>query len=157
MKSVIIALIIGVIFSMQGVSTKTYETISDCFGDSSYIEVIIDNQNHTYKNHTVEYQNILNQFMDMIKDSHQMPAFGVSLDNETKSAIKNGLWIKFCFDFIGYNSQMPFEELLINVNKDFSGFNIIRGNNGLYEGRCFYINLVGDMNNLYDYLIEYIV
>ena len=53
-----------------------------------------------------------------------------------------------------YN-EMPFETLLINVEKDWSGFNIIRKHDSKYEGRCFYINLENaDMSKLYELLTQ---
>ena len=54
------------------------------------------------------------------------------LDSETKEAMKEGLWIKFIFDKTQVKSEMPFDELLIKLEKDSFGFNIIRGNDGVY-------------------------
>ncbi|MBO5910011.1 MAG: hypothetical protein J6Q15_00730, partial [Clostridia bacterium] len=49
--------------------------------------------------------------------------------------------------------DMPFDELLIEINPEFSGFNVIRGNKGIFEGRCYYVNLVNcTMKELYQYV-----
>ena len=46
--------------------------------------------------------------------------------------------------------EMLFSKLLINVNKDWTGFNIIRYYNGCYDGRCYYVDLIdANMENLY--------
>ena len=47
---------------------------------------------------------------------------------------------------------MPFDELIINITKDSSGLNIYRGNDGVFEGRCFYLDLKGNLNDLYDFI-----
>jgi hypothetical protein len=91
----------------------------------------------------------------MLQDSHTMPAFGVSIHTETLKAIKNGVWLKLQYNGTQEVDGMPFDELLIEVNPEFSGFNIIRGNKGIYEGRCFYIDLDNiTMELLYDFVIE---
>ena len=154
MRSILISLIIGLGLFMQGVQTKNFTNVQDAFNDCCYIEIIVDDNSKKFGKQTKEYNNIINEFNDMLKNSHQVPAFGVSLDKETRQALKSGVWIKFGFDFVGYNQEMPFEALLINVNNDFSGFNVIRINSGKYEGRCYYIDLMGNMNNLYSLLIE---
>ena len=99
-----------------GKDAKTFDRIQDVFKESCCIEVIIDNSSKEYKKQSQEYNKILDELQNMIDGSRQMPAFGVSLDNETKQAIKSGVWIKFCFDFVGYNSEMPFDTLLIQVD-----------------------------------------
>ena len=87
------------------------------------------------------------------KNSHQMPAFGVSLDDLTRQEMQTGVWLEFTFDKTCYNSDMPFDSLLINIQNDFTGFNIIRKYQNKYDGRCFYINLIDkNMTNLYNLL-----
>ena len=79
-----------------------------------------------------------------------MPAFGVSIDELTREDMKNGLWIELCFDGVQSFEAMDFEGLLIKVEKDFHGFNLIRRNNGKYDGRCFYLSLQNSMDKLYE-------
>ena len=51
---------------------------------------------------------------------------------------------------------MPFEKLLVQVGKEYYGFNLIRYTSERgYDGRCFYLDLVGkNMNDLYDLLTD---
>ena len=79
--------------------------------------------------------------VEMLNDSNEMPALGVALHDETINALKKGVWLEVCFSKIIHHNEMPFDSLLIEVCEDFSGFNIIRKNNGVYGGRCFYIAL----------------
>jgi hypothetical protein len=126
------------------------KTIKEYLTKYDNIEVIIDNNIYEI--------NDLDKLNDVIKEilncSREMPAFGVSLDNETKTAIQNGVWLKFKYDKVENFNDMSFDTLLINIVPEYSGFNIIRGNHNVYEGRCFYISLNGTMKPLYDYLIK---
>ena len=64
-----------------------------------------------------------------------MPAVGVSIDNLTREEMKSGSWIELEFDQCYIFNEMPFDALLIKVEKDNYGFNLIRRHNGKYEGR----------------------
>ena len=114
------------------------------------VVVIIDN-NYYGDIKDEDLKNILNQ---MLQDSHPMPALGISLHTETLESLKSGIWLKLQYNGTQYVDDMPFDELLINVNSEFFGFNIIRGNKGVYDGRCYYIDLVDNtMSPLYEHLI----
>ncbi len=84
--------------------------------------------------------------------SRDMPAYGVSLHNETLKAMQEGIWIEFKFAETTEFEGMPFDSLLIHLEKDTGGVNIIRQYEGLYDGRCFYLDLEHNFNDLYDYL-----
>lgn len=132
-----------------------YQNIQDCFKDSTSIELIIDNQKSNFSKTDENYKQILSTFETMINSSHQAPAFGVSLDNLTRKEMENGVWLEFNFDSTCLNSEMPFDSLLINVQSDFNGFNIIRKYQNKYDGRCFYLNLIdSDMSSLYNLLVS---
>lgn len=131
----------------------TYDNIQTSFNDSYQIELIKDNKSYYFQKDNDIYYKILSKFNEMIVGSHQMPSLGVSLDYETRKAKEKGIWLEFSFDNVGYNSDMPFEALLIEVNKGYYGFNVIRKHNGKYEGRTYYITLIDtNMNKLYEYL-----
>ena len=98
-----------------------------------------------------EFDNI---FCDALKDARQMPAYGVSLDDYTQKAFKSGLWIKFIYNDTIVKSEMPFDCLLLNVCEDCHGINLIRGNNGVFEGRCFYLDLEGTLDDVYQFLLD---
>ena len=100
-----------------------------------------------------EVDDLNSVLITMLQDSHTMPAYGVSLHNETIAAVQNGVWLILNFEDENWLDDMNFDQLLINVEPDFSGFNIIRGNNGKYEGRCYYIDLSNTtMKLLYDWI-----
>lgn len=78
---------------------------------------------------------------NILQGSHDMPAFGVSLDHNTKQALQKGVWLQLTYPTTQEVNGLPFDTLLIELHPNHSGFNIIRGNNGTYDGRCFYIDL----------------
>lgn len=138
-----IFILIGVIFQVVN--------IQDSFKDSQSITVYKNGASQTY--YKEDFQEILEVFEKMILGSREMPAFGVSVDKLTREELKHGLWIEFNFSKT-MDYGMPFESLLIKVEKDYSGFNIIRKYNGLYEGRCFYLDLEGTMEELHNFLTD---
>jgi len=99
-----------------------------------------------------DLQNFDDIFSELLKDCRPMPAFGVSIHDKTMEAIKEGIWIRFVFDETLSVNDLPFDELLINLTKDMYGFNVVRGNGGVYDGRCFYVDVPRNMDKLYDYM-----
>ena len=99
---------------------------------------------------------MLNGFKEMIDGAHEMPAFGVSINNLTMEARSEGLWVEFAFDKTYESNGMPYEKLLIEVRQGYQGFNINRYNSQYgYDGRCFYYDLVNkNMDNFYNILIN---
>lgn len=117
--------------------------------ESVKAQVIINGDYKEVKNIN-ELSNVLN---GMLNDSHVLPAFGVSIHIETLKAIQTGTWLKLQYNGTQVVDDMNFDELLIEVNPDFGGFNIIRGNRGVFEGRCYYIDLLNNsMRPLYDFI-----
>lgn len=104
-------------------------------------------------NQEVEGEEIKKLFNEVVASSREMPAFGVSLHEETLKAMKEGVWLLFDFGETKDHNEMPFESLLINIEKDTGGVNIIRYYNGQYSGRCFYLDLDKNFNDLYDYMV----
>ena len=126
------------------------------FNICSAICVSYNGEEYVFENGSDEYDKIMSTALDFMKNSHEMPALGVSLDNETKSAKKTGLWLELKFNKTLNYLDMPFDSLLINIEKGNSGCNIIRGNNGVYEGRCYYLNHSKTMDTLYDNILSII-
>lgn len=91
-------------------------------------------------------------FVEALDDARQMPAFGVSIHKLTVEEMKSGIWVKFIYQQTMEADGMPFDELLVHVQKDMHGVNIIRGNGGTYNGRCFYLDLDGTLDKVYDFL-----
>ena len=126
------------------------KNIQDYLVNSNNAQIIVDN--NCYQADVDELNNVLQQMLD---GSYQMPAFGVSIHDETIEALQKGVWLRLIYNDTNWVNEMNFDELLINIEPDFSGFNIIRGNQGKYEGRCYYIDLnEKTMRVLHDYILN---
>ena len=94
-------------------------------------------------------------FVEAISGSRQMPAYAVSLHKLTMEDFKEGYWVKFDYGKTMKASKMPFDQLLIHIQEDMYGVNIIRGNKGRFEGRCFYLELDNKtFDEVYDFLVN---
>ena len=128
--------------------------IFEVFDKAECINVYTNGEVKSYRCGTTEFNGIMECWNEMLEGAYDMPAFGVSLHNETLEVMRIGRWIEFEFDQKKKYNGMTFERLLIQVESAFQGFNLIRFNaeNG-YAGRCFFFNLVDkDMSKLSDYL-----
>ncbi|MDE6505247.1 MAG: hypothetical protein K2L42_05180 [Clostridia bacterium] len=130
--------------------------IQTVFNEARDINVYNEGVKTTYSLGDENYKNILDCWNKTIEDSHQMPALGVSINSYTVEEMKHGLWVEFCFERQIQRSELPFEKLLVNVNKGFYGFNVVRytAQRG-YDGRCFYLDLNGKtMDDFYAFLSD---
>lgn len=120
------------------------------------VSVYNDGESRIYKVGEDKFNLICTEWKSMIFGAHEMPAYGVSLNDETVKAMKSGVWAEFSFGRELSSGGMPYEKLLINVQPEWTGFNLIRytAKHG-YDGRCFYYDLVNkDMSSFYDCLIK---
>ena len=103
-----------------------------------------------------EFNLIINGWCDLLEGAREMPAFGVSLNEETLAARNSGVWVEYGFDKTLTHNGMSFSKLLVGVQPTYKGFNIVRYNaDGGYFGRCFYIDLVNrNMSDFYDILVD---
>ena len=149
-------LIIFILFFI-GPSMPEQNTNLELIDYFSYAESIIvykDSNTEEYNKHTPQFDLLLDSFLITCEGAHEMPAFGVSLHNETILALTKGTWIEFKFNKSLTHNEMPFSRLLIEVNGEYSGFNIIRYHNEEYSGRCFYFNLNTNMQKLYNTIVK---
>ena len=130
------------------------EELENAFEKSQQINVYKQGVKTEYSAGGDEYNKILASWSEMIKGAHDMPAFGVSLNDLTVKEMQKGLWVEFDFKQVLQHNEMPFERLLVEVGKENQGFNLIRYSSVYgYEGRCFYLDLVGkNMSAFYDLL-----
>lgn len=128
----------------------------DVFDNAEKINISNNGAIIAYNAGENRYNEILVGWKAMIETAHEMPAFGVSLDRETRKAMNSGVWVEFVFGKTYESNGMPYEKLLVNVNRDWQGFNLIRYNaKGGYDGRCFYYDLVGkNMADFSDILLN---
>ena len=129
---------------MENVSITKY------FNNAKSITVTKNDEKFCYTKGDDKFEELLSALHGVTKNSRDMPAYGVSIDSDTKSALQKGTWIELQFNTTETFNEMPFDALLIEVNENYEGINIIRKNNKTYNGRCFYLNLEGNMKKLSD-------
>ncbi len=88
---------------------------------------------------------LLNKLLNLFDGTRIMPAFGVSLHEETQSALNSGNWLEIKFDTEQAVNGLPFAGLLIRLDNCY-GVNLIRNYNGNYSGRCIYIEFENQTN-----------
>ncbi len=119
-------------FNYDNSLTKCVENIKSFFvfknGEQELISV--DNENFNKLKETI---------VQIFDKARIMPAFGVSLDDETQNAITKDEWFQINFSKTQNENDLPFDSLLIKL-ETVSGFNLIRLHNGKYEGRCIYFD-----------------
>ena len=124
----------------------------DLFSEVSMIEYYNDGEQ--FELTASQQEQFEELFCQALEGSRQMPAYGVSLHDLTIKSMQSGLWVKFIYNKTMIKSEMPFDSLLINITKDCHGINLIRGNDGIFEGRCYYLDLENTMDDVYDFLID---
>jgi len=131
--------------------------LDNVFDKAAEIRVYTDGEIKNYAQGGQAFGEILGGWHNLISGAHIMPAYGVSLNRETIKAVKSGKWVEFCFDTIYESGGMPYEKLLIEVKREYYGFNLIRYNKSYgYDGRCFYYDLNGkNMSEFYELLLDY--
>ena len=135
---------------LLGDKMGNFENITDSFDVAQKMNITIENMTAQLNKGDDKFEQIIVVLKNVTKHAHDMPAFGVSLDDLTINEMKEGIWLELVFNEPYVFNEMPFEALLIKVEKDIYGFNLIRKNNGKYDGRCFYLSLNESMNDLYE-------
>lgn len=101
---------------------------------------------------------LLQEVQSLLEDSHTVPAFGVVFDDMYQQEIQTGNFVSIKFPQLYEINGLPFDQLVFKVEEDWQGFNIMRGVNGHFQGRCIYVDLIDkNMQNLakkVDFLTE---
>ena len=137
-----------------GGNVMRFENLVDSFDKVAEMVVTIENVETKLEKGNDKYEEIMLALKEITHNSHEMPAFGVSIDNLTREEMAKGTWLELNFDTTCKLEGMDFDGLLIKVEKGWHGFNLIRKNNGKYDGRCFYLSLENSMDKLYGVIHE---
>lgn len=95
---------------------------------------------------------IQEEFLKYIENAYDTPALGVIFPELYDKMIKDGYFLNFKFDGYYEFNGLGFNELTIKVEEDGYGFNVYRGIDGKFQGRCFYINTENSSESLYKVL-----
>ena len=128
------------------------EQIDFVFNDCNAIKLYKNGQTKIVLKDDKLFNELMQIWQVNLKNSFEMPSLGVSLDNETKQALKNGYFVEFLFEKTMTHNDMPFDSLLIELTNEQGGYQLIRGLDNTYEGRCFYLNLFENDNELLEFV-----
>lgn len=131
-----------------------FDNLIDSFGLSKRMIVSFDGEDFVFEKGNDKFEKILSSLLKVLVDSHEMPAYCVSLDEETRKEKKNGVWIEFVFDENCKHEGMDFESLLLKVEKDNFAMNLIRKFDGKFEGRCFHLSLSDSTTQFFETVCE---
>lgn len=93
------------------------------------------------------------QLDKLFEGSHTMPALAVVFGNDFQESLKEGSFVSLKFGQEVQINDLPFDELFFKVSPDAYGFNLFRGNHGVVQGRCIYVDLNGKtMQEFSDYV-----
>lgn len=149
------AILIVLNFFIGETTLTKYSSIEEYFSISNTITVYKDGLKTEFEKGSDEFSEILLSLKSITTGAREMPAYGVSLHEETIKEMQSGYWIELNFDKTKTHNEMPFDSLLIKVEKEWLGFDIIRGQKGVYEGRCFHLyNPTTTMEDLYNTILK---
>lgn len=115
------------------------DSMIDCLNYIDSFFIFENGKRKEIKKANVEFDIIYNKIENLFYNSHLMPAFGVSLHNETLNAIKCESWLQINFSKEMIKNDLPFNALIFKLEET-SGINLIRLHNKKYDGRCIYLD-----------------
>lgn len=117
--------------------------LAQCIQNVSKIEVLENNNLKALENQSFEAT--IKKLINLFQSARLMPAFSVSLHNETIDALKEGKWLKLTFLHQQNVNGLLFDSLIFQLIET-SSINLIREYEGKFEGRCLYLDFDETIN-----------
>ena len=115
------------------------DEIDGCVSHVSEIYIFTNGSKLVLQRPEEQFKFLIDQIQNLFQNSRLMPAFGVSLHEETQNALMEDEWIQLNFPKTLSVDGLEFDSLLFKIETT-GGMNLIRLVNGKYEGRCFYLD-----------------
>ena len=115
--------------------------------------------NLIYNNQVIEITDeekadIQGEIIKYLENAYDSPALAVTFPEFYKEMLKDGYFLNFKFDKHYEFNGLPFDELTIKIEDNAYGFNVFRGENGVFQGRCIYVNTENSSSELYKIVKE---
>ena len=125
------------------------QNLVDVLDKIKSFEIYTHGNKETIGKNNDRFLKLKNNIEEVFFNSRLMPAFGVSLHEETIHELKNGVWLKLNFDSEIIKNGLLCNSLLFKL-EEVQGFNLIRMFNNRFDGRCLYLDLdsVVDLNKI---------
>lgn len=124
-------------------------TLVDLIEKIESFDIFIDGKKKYVDKKNFRFEALKDELKSVFISANLMPAFGVSLHEETQNEMQSNRWLQINFSQTQWKNGLPFDSLLIKIEKT-SGFNLIRLYENKYSGRCLFLALDDevDLNNL---------
>ena len=116
------------------------DSMVDTLKNINYVTITDNGEKKTIEKNDKDFKKVIGGLEKIYNKGFLMPAFGVSLHDETIKAMEEGVWLELSYLSEQVKNGLPFTSLLIKI-EDGYGFNIIRKYGGRFEGRCLYLSL----------------
>lgn len=115
--------------------------------------------NLIYNNQVIEITDeekadIQGEIIKYLENAYDSPALAVTFPEFYKEMLKDGYFLNFKFNKHYEFNGLPFDELTIKIEDNAYGFNVFRGENGVFQGRCIYVNTENSSSELYKIVKE---
>ena len=115
--------------------------IYQCLQDVESFNLFIDSKKESISKSNKTFELIFNNIKTIFYQARLMPAFGVSLHNQTLNDLQTETWLEIVFSKEQIVNDLPFNSLLFKLDEAY-GINLIRKYNNKYEGRCLYLDFM---------------
>lgn len=96
------------------------------------------------------------EFLALSEGAYYMPGMAVAEDKVIKRERLSGIWLDFRFKNKVEFAELSFDTLTLRVRPNLDGFNVIRGNEGDFSGKTYYLQLATYSDDFYEYISSYI-
>ncbi len=86
--------------------------------------------------------------LEMFENSRTLPAFAVVTDEMFQEDVQSGTFVSLKFNRVMEVEGLPFDEIVFKVVPEYTAINLLRGNQGVFQGRCIHVQLDKNMQKL---------
>ena len=119
--------------------TNTSNIIYECLQYVESFNLYKSGKKEIILNSNKNFDSIFENIKNIFAQARLMPAFGVSLHNDTLEELQSNTWLEINFSSEQVVNDLNFTALLFKLEET-AGINLIRKHNSQYEGRCIYLD-----------------
>lgn len=125
--------------------TNNFNELTQILQNVESFNIYTNGMKENVKKSSPDFKSIQQNLNKLFMQALIMPAFGVSLHNETLNELKTNTWLEINFDSEQEINELNFSSLLFKLEPTF-GTNLIRKYNNRYDGRCIYLDFMQEIN-----------
>ena len=125
--------------------TNNFNELTQILQNVESFNIYTNGMKENVKKSSPDFKCIQQNLNKLFMQARIMPAFGVSLHNETLNELKTNTWLEINFDSEQEINELNFSSLVFKLEPTF-GTNLIRKYNNRYDGRCIYLDFMQEIN-----------